>query len=63
MNPGSEFAIIVSRWAVHMVEGEFQGYHSSVKTMASGNSESLCVPKCILCGKSVKLQRDIILCC
>lgn len=45
MNPGSEFAIIANRWPVHMVEEEFQSYHSSVKTMANGNSLSLRVPK------------------
>lgn len=55
MNPGSEFAIIVNRWSVHMVEDEFQSYHSSVKTMANGDSLSLSVPKEILCGKSIKL--------
>lgn len=40
----NEFAIPVNRWSVHMVEEEFQSDPSSVKTMANGNSLSLCVP-------------------
>ena len=45
MNPGSEFAITVSRRSIHMVEGGFWSCGSSVKTMANGNSLSLRVPR------------------
>lgn len=45
MNPGSAFAIIMSRWSVHLVKEKFWSYRPSVKTMANGNSLSLSVPK------------------
>lgn len=45
MSPGSESAILVNRWSVHMVEEEFQSYPSLVKTVENGNSLSLSGPQ------------------
>lgn len=55
MPPGSESAMPASRGSAHMV-GEGSRSHGPVlKTMAKGDSRSLCVPHQVLCGKSIQL--------